>query len=73
MKWNAIISKSQFEKTVQREREISGSQGNPAAEDELRLLRMLIKDYEERQREMQSAGLQLPGILPFAQRIFRDN
>ena len=64
MKWNAIISRSQYEKTVQREREISRGQRDFAGEDELRLLRILIKDYEERQMEIQSAGLQLPGILP---------
>ena len=55
MKWNAIISRSQYEKTVRREREISRDHRDPAGEDELRLLRILIKDYEERQSERWSA------------------
>ena len=59
MKWNAIISRSQYEKSVQREKEITRCQPDPSGEDELQLLRMLIKDYEERQPERQSAGFQL--------------
>jgi hypothetical protein len=59
MKWNAIISRSQYEKALQREKEGSNGRQDPAGEDELRLLRMLIKDYEERQSERQSAGFQL--------------
>lgn len=39
MKWNAIISRSQYEKTVQREKEISRDHRDAAGEDELRLLR----------------------------------
>jgi len=63
MKWNAIISRSQYEKALQREKEVSYGQRDPAGEDELRLLRMLIKDYEERQHERQSAGFQLTKTL----------
>ena len=59
MKWNAIISRSQYEKALQREKEVAHSRRDPAGEDELRLLRMLIKDYEERQHERQPAGFQL--------------
>lgn len=63
MKWNAIISRSQYEKAVQREKEVAHGRQDPAGEDELRLLRMLIKDYEERQHEMQPAGFQLTKTL----------
>lgn len=59
MKWNAIISRSQYEKALQREKEVSYGRQGPAGEDELRLLRILIKDYEERQPERQAAGFQL--------------
>lgn len=56
MRATPIISRSQYEKTVRREREISRAHGDPAEEDELRLLRILIKDYEERQSESWPAG-----------------
>jgi len=70
MKWNAIISRSQYEKTVQREREISRGQRDFAGEDELRLLRILIKDYEDRQTEMWSAGFQLTQTVISCERNF---
>lgn len=51
MKWNAIITKSQYAKTLLREEEISHGPASSQEEDELQLLRILIKDYEERQLE----------------------
>ncbi len=47
MKWNAIISKSQYEKAIKRSSEISNALPGTDENDELRLLQILIKDYEE--------------------------
>ena len=47
MKWNAIISKSQYEKALRRASEISNSLPGSSDNDELRLLQILIKDYED--------------------------
>jgi len=47
MKWNAIISKSQYEKALRRASEISNALPGSSENDELRLLHILIKDYEE--------------------------
>jgi muramidase (phage lysozyme) len=47
MKWNAIISKSQYEKALKRASEISNSLPGSSDNDELRLLQILIKDYED--------------------------
>ena len=47
MKWNAIISKSQYEKALKRASEISNSLPGSSDKDELRLLQILIKDYED--------------------------
>ena len=63
MKWNAIITKSQYAKTLLREKEISHGPVSSQEEDELQLLRILIKDYEERQLEMQSAGFQIMTVI----------
>jgi HTH-type transcriptional regulator/antitoxin HigA len=52
MKWNAIITKSQYEKALKRVNEISRALPGSEDEDELRLLSILIKDYENRQNEM---------------------
>ena len=54
MKWYAIVTKSQYEKTLQRAEEIARRPAGPQEEDELRLLRFLINDYEKRQLKMQS-------------------
>ncbi|MDP4212770.1 MAG: hypothetical protein Q8918_12195 [Bacteroidota bacterium] len=72
MKWNAIITKSQYAKTLLREKEISQGPVSSQDEDELQLLRILIKDYEERQLEMQSAGFQIMTVITRSGRqIFR--
>jgi hypothetical protein len=47
MKWNAIISKSQYEKALKRASEISNALPGSSDNDELRLLQILIKDYED--------------------------
>jgi hypothetical protein len=47
MKWNAIISKSQYEKAIKRSSEISNALPGTSENDELRLLKILIKDYED--------------------------
>jgi hypothetical protein len=47
MKWNAIISKSQYEKALRRVSEISNALPGSSENDELRLLHILIKDYED--------------------------
>ncbi len=47
MKWNAIISKSQYEKAIKRSSEISNALPGTNENDELRLLQILIKDYED--------------------------
>jgi hypothetical protein len=47
MKWNAIISKSQYEKALKRASEISKALPGSSDNDELRLLQILIKDYED--------------------------
>jgi hypothetical protein len=47
MKWNAIISKSQYEKALKRASEISNALPGSSENDELRLLHILIKDYED--------------------------
>jgi len=52
MKWNAIITKSQYEKALKRVTEVSPALPGSEDEDELRLLSILIKDYEDRQSEM---------------------
>ncbi len=46
MKWNAIISKSQYEKAIKRLSEISNALPGTSENDELRLLQILIRDYE---------------------------
>ena len=48
MKWIAIITRSQYEKTLQREKELAQATPGSKEDDERKLLRMLIKDYEER-------------------------
>lgn len=48
MKWNAIISKSQYEKALQRASEINRGLPEPGEKDELLLLTIMIKDYEQR-------------------------
>jgi HTH-type transcriptional regulator / antitoxin HigA len=52
MKWNAIITKSQYEKALKRTTELSHTLPGSGDEDELILLRILIKDYENRHSEM---------------------
>lgn len=56
MKWNAIITKSQYEKALKRRIEISQSLPGSKEEDELALLHILIKDYESRHIEMPGFG-----------------
>jgi hypothetical protein len=46
MKWNAIITKSQYEKALKRASEISNALPGSSENDELLLLHILIKDYE---------------------------
>ena len=46
MKWNAIITRRQYENAMLREAELSHDVS--AHEDERKLLRLLIKDYEDR-------------------------
>jgi hypothetical protein len=64
MKWNAIITRAQYEKALQREKEIAGSLPGPQEQDELWLLRTLIRDYEKRQPGIQVPGFQLTPKLP---------
>jgi len=52
MKWNAIITKSQYEKTLSRKVELSHALPGSKEEDELALLLILIKDYENRHMEV---------------------
>ncbi len=46
MKWNAIITKRQYENALLREAELGKTSG--FHEDERALLRLLIRDYEQR-------------------------
>jgi hypothetical protein len=46
MKWNAIITKSQYEKATRRASEISNALPGTRENDELLLLHILIRDYE---------------------------
>jgi hypothetical protein len=57
MKWNAIISKSQYEKAIRRASEISNSLPGSRDNDELRLLQILIKDYEDMHNFSFNTGL----------------
>lgn len=62
MKWNAIITKSQYEKALKRRIEISQSLSGSVDDDELALLHILIKDYENRHIEMPGLGFNaMPG------------
>jgi HTH-type transcriptional regulator/antitoxin HigA len=56
MKWNAIITKSHYERALKRRIEISQSLPGSKEEDELALLHILIKDYENRHIEMPGFG-----------------
>ncbi len=56
MKWNAIITKSQYEKALKRRIEISQSLSG-MDNDELALLHILIRDYENRQAETPGFGI----------------
>jgi len=56
MKWNAIITKSHYERALKRRIEISQSLPGSKEEDELALLHILIKDYENRHIEMPGLG-----------------
>jgi hypothetical protein len=49
MKWNAIITKSQYEKALLREKELNKVIPGSGEKDELLLLRILIRDFEQRQ------------------------
>jgi hypothetical protein len=65
MKWNAIITKSQYEKALKRTTELSNNLPGSNEEDELTLILMLIKDYENRQSEMLGQG--------FKNQIFQES
>ncbi|HEY4936033.1 MAG TPA: hypothetical protein VII44_05605 [Puia sp.] len=74
MKWNAIISKSQYEKALSRTKEISYVLPGSKEEDELALLLILIKDYENRHIEIPGPGFKNQGFqgeryLPLFQKI----
>jgi HTH-type transcriptional regulator/antitoxin HigA len=58
MKWNAIITKSQYEKAVLRAAEINRSLPGACEKDELLLLTILIKDYEQRHAAMTTPDAQ---------------
>ena len=58
MKWNAIISKLQYEKSVNRAIEIYHAMPGTEEKDELTLLLIMIKDYEQRHRELPAPGSQ---------------
>jgi hypothetical protein len=58
MKWNAIITRSQYEKAVQRAAEINRSLPGACEKDELLLLTILIKDYEQRHGALTSTDTQ---------------
>jgi hypothetical protein len=57
MKWYAIVTKTQYERSLRRAEEIARRPAGTQEQDELRLLRFLINDYEKRQLQMQSPGL----------------
>ena len=65
MKWNAIITKSQYEKALKRTTELSHTLPGSGDEDELVLLCILIKDYEKRLSEMLGQG--------FKNQIFQES
>jgi hypothetical protein len=48
MKWNALITRSQYEKALVRKNEIFYTLPGSPEENEMILLGILIKDYEER-------------------------
>jgi HTH-type transcriptional regulator / antitoxin HigA len=48
MKWNALITKSQYEKALNRKNEMFYTTPGSPEENEMILLGILIKDYEER-------------------------
>jgi HTH-type transcriptional regulator / antitoxin HigA len=56
MKWNAIITKSQYERALKRRMEISQSLPGANDDDELALLHILIRDYENRRVEVPGLG-----------------
>jgi HTH-type transcriptional regulator / antitoxin HigA len=62
MKWNAIITKSQYEKAQKRRIEISQSLPGTNDDDELALLHILIRDYENRRIEMPGLGFNNPSF-----------
>ena len=56
MKWNAIITKIQYEKSLNRATELSHALPGTDEKDELTLLLIMIKDYEQRHTEMAEPG-----------------
>ena len=52
MKWNAIITKSQYEKALQRSRELNQLLQGAEKNDEQLLLSILIRDFEQRQADL---------------------
>jgi hypothetical protein len=58
MKWNAIITKSQYGKALRREKELTDLIPGSGENDELLLLRILIKDFEQRQAKLYGGDLQ---------------
>ena len=64
MKWYAIITKIQYEKALNRATELSHALPGTDEKDELTLLLIMIKDYEQRHTEMAEPGsrkLQITG------------
>jgi hypothetical protein len=55
MKWNAIITKAQYERALRRSTEISNAFPDSREGDELSLLLILIKDYEDSHIEITGA------------------
>ncbi|HCL83305.1 MAG TPA: hypothetical protein DIC22_04980 [Chitinophagaceae bacterium] len=58
MKWNAIITKSQYGKALRREKELNDLIPGSGENDELLLLRILIRDFEQRQAKLYGGDLQ---------------
>ena len=58
MKWNALITRIQYENALKRADEIAHALPNSCEEDELILLRIMIKDYEQRHIELQESRSQ---------------
>jgi hypothetical protein len=64
MQWNALITRIQYENALKRVEEIGHALPNSSEEDELILLRIMIKDYEQRQVDLWGSRIQKSKLSP---------